>query len=635
MQVLEKVARAMSSKYNVNVVFRGSKAYTDGRTIVLPALPEALEESDMRVARGYGDHEVGHVKHTDFEALRAQVGEDKKLHTVWNYLEDLMIERKQSEEFPGARDNMNFLVNWLVENGELDLSHPLMKLFIEGRRALCGYDIPALPSYRKELESIFGANLFEKLARASSTQDNIDHARKLIGSYEREEEQNGQSERKEEQQSEEDSENYDEEQSNDGQNEASDEKENEEEQSDDGQGEASDEEEQSGSGSGDDEESKEEQSEESDDGQNDDGNGSGEESKSSDINGEPEGYDEEAGDEEHGEESKSALCEGRKSSKRPELEDAEDPYSKIRDYIEGKHVEALQSSKEYMVYSREKDVLEPMEEAKTLGSYNKLKAELGSLNALRGKVQSLFLARTQSRWQNDREEGRINPRALAKLITGSSNRIFREKFTSKDRDTAVSFLVDYSGSMKGHPLECAMKAAVCFLEALDGSKVKSECLTFTTGDLTYESSSIYYSDPNYDQYGRVEALDMKIIKSFDEPYGAKVKRRISGYRKCENRNNCDGDSVQIAAQRLLARKEQRKILFVLTDGLVGNYGNTDRGMSFLKKVCQDCTRAGIELIGVGLNVRDLARYYPRTIDIQAASDLPAHLFKELRRILKV
>ena len=65
MQVLEKVAKAISRNYGITVKFMGTDAYTDGKQIVLPSLPENLDEKAAIKCRGYCDHETGHVLFID------------------------------------------------------------------------------------------------------------------------------------------------------------------------------------------------------------------------------------------------------------------------------------------------------------------------------------------------------------------------------------------------------------------------------------------------------------------------------------------------------------------------------------------------------------------------------------------
>ena len=66
---IQNTAAVFGRNKEVNVVFEGERAYTNGNEIVLPSLPGDLnfDKATSMVFRGYIDHEAGHVRHTDFE----------------------------------------------------------------------------------------------------------------------------------------------------------------------------------------------------------------------------------------------------------------------------------------------------------------------------------------------------------------------------------------------------------------------------------------------------------------------------------------------------------------------------------------------------------------------------------------
>ncbi|MFP5213900.1 MAG: hypothetical protein ACLGPL_11040, partial [Acidobacteriota bacterium] len=376
-------------RYDLKVVFVGGKACTDGNTIVLPSLPERLGELGLILLRGYSDHEIAHILHTDFDAVRhAFKGlEDGALKAMWNSIEDLRIERRHGADFYGARVNMEALANDVLE--EADLSHPLMWLFIEGRRHVCGYDLKGA-SYDGIVRKIWGDDVYERIAALKDTGEAMALARVMVEAY----------------------------------------------------------------GKRRDEPFPEPQGE---------------------------GSQQEGGKAEGGEgggPSREDSCEEtcgmeRRSVGLPGIDDAVDPLERVRERLESLHAEAIQRG-DYLVYDRSLDSLEPMSEAVETAEYERLKESLGTLNAMGDRVRGLFLARTASRWINGRERGRLDPRALARVETGCRS-VFREKTTSRERDTAVSLLIDFSASMggghRGLPLEQAMKAAVFLLECLEGSGI--------------------------------------------------------------------------------------------------------------------------------------------------------------------
>lgn len=109
---LPVVAMAMGDKMGVKVRIQGSQAMTDGNTIYLPVLPEG-DESAWILARGYLDHEAGHVRHTDFS-----VREDTPIHkALANILEDIRIEQAMGWTYPGCAVNLRKLADHLAQEG--------------------------------------------------------------------------------------------------------------------------------------------------------------------------------------------------------------------------------------------------------------------------------------------------------------------------------------------------------------------------------------------------------------------------------------------------------------------------------------------------------------------------------------
>lgn len=109
---LPVVAMAMGDKMGVKVRIQGSQAMTDGKTIYLPVLPEG-DDSAWILARGYLDHEAGHVRHTDFSVM-----EDTPIHkALANILEDIRIEQAMGWAYPGCAVNLRNLADHLAQEG--------------------------------------------------------------------------------------------------------------------------------------------------------------------------------------------------------------------------------------------------------------------------------------------------------------------------------------------------------------------------------------------------------------------------------------------------------------------------------------------------------------------------------------
>ena len=101
---MEKLGRILSAQYGVNVIFEGEQAMTDGERIILPSFANPSPElvADMN---GFLDHEVGHVKFTEFN----EIAECKtRMHKeLLNAVEDVRIEREMIREFPGTQAHLD------------------------------------------------------------------------------------------------------------------------------------------------------------------------------------------------------------------------------------------------------------------------------------------------------------------------------------------------------------------------------------------------------------------------------------------------------------------------------------------------------------------------------------------------
>jgi len=143
---------------------------------------------------------------------------------------------------------------------------------------------------------------------------------------------------------------------------------------------------------------------------------------------------------------------------------------------------------------------------------------------------------------------------LAGVEGGDHVYVRREK---KDRDVAVAFLIDVSGSTSRQieggrrVIDIEKESLVLLCEALDA-----------VGD--------QYALYAYSGHGR-SSVDFLTIKEFDERLGASTARRVGGLRPLQQ--NRDGAAIRHAAAKLLARQAKTRLLILLSDGrpLDGEY----------------------------------------------------------------
>lgn len=191
MRSLPLVASVLGRKYGVKVEIGGTDAYTDGTVIRLPSLPGDVPDTLLAMARGYLDHEAGHVRDTDFQALKDASLTPLEKH-VWNTLEDWRVEHKLASIFPGCRQNFDWLISHVFGTETQDVpTQPaaiiLNWLLLEVR----SWDVPALSGRRDilagQVDMAF-PGLQPKIervlklvrTRCRSTQDAIDFAREIV-----------------------------------------------------------------------------------------------------------------------------------------------------------------------------------------------------------------------------------------------------------------------------------------------------------------------------------------------------------------------------------------------------------------------------------------------------------------------
>lgn len=112
------VAKALSGKHGVKVTISGSTAYTDmdSRPVhVNIPIVENDDDAAIALARGYIDHEVGHVRYTKKDDLPDMQAFE---HALWNICEDMFVERKMGEAFAGCAVNFKELARMLFAEDE-------------------------------------------------------------------------------------------------------------------------------------------------------------------------------------------------------------------------------------------------------------------------------------------------------------------------------------------------------------------------------------------------------------------------------------------------------------------------------------------------------------------------------------
>jgi len=237
-----------------------------------------------------------------------------------------------------------------------------------------------------------------------------------------------------------------------------------------------------------------------------------------------------------------------------------------------------------------------------------------SARSLGNQIRRFIQSKARAQIARHKYSGRLDKASLVKVALppiegGDYNRkLFYEFDKRQVKDTAISVLVDWSGSMHGNKMVLAADAAGRLCQVLSKQiGVPVEVLSFTT---------------------RYSRCDVGLIKEFNErSVGAEeVARRFSAFYKYSSGNN-DADALATAYRRLLKRKESRKILIVLSDGAPTDswgHGHADANLRFVTDVIDKDKR--VELWGIGINTKCVERYYKRHVVIDSPECINTQLF---------
>jgi cobaltochelatase CobT len=258
---------------------------------------------------------------------------------------------------------------------------------------------------------------------------------------------------------------------------------------------------------------------------------------------------------------------------------------------------------------------------------------------LANRLQRRLLAQQSRSWEFDLEEGILDPARLPRVIADPRQPLsFKREKDMEFRDTVVTLLIDNSGSMRGRPITVAATCADILARTLERCGVKVEILGFTTRAWKGGQSREAWLQANRPASpGRLNDLRHIIYKSADAPWRRSRKHLGLMMREGLLKENIDGEALDWAHRRLLARPEQRRILMMISDGapvddstLSVNPGNyLERHLRFMIEEIE--TRSPVELIAIGIG-HDVTRYYRRAVTIVDAEELGGAMTDKLAEL---
>lgn len=298
----------------------------------------------------------------------------------------------------------------------------------------------------------------------------------------------------------------------------------------------------------------------------------------------------------------------------------------------------------YTVYKTEFDEEIGAEELAEPAELERLRAYLdqqleplkGAVSRLANKLQRRLQAQQNRSWEFDKEEGILDAGRLARVVANPTTPLsFKWEKDTDFRDTVVTLLLDNSGSMRGRPISIAAICADVLARTLERCAVKVEVLGFTTKAWKGgQSREKWLAEGRPLQPGRLNDLRHIVYKSADAPM--RRTRANLGLMMKEGllKENIDGEALEWAHRRMMARREQRKILMVISDGApVDDSTLSVNPANYLEKHLRDVIamiekRKAVELMAIGIG-HDVTRYYDRAVTITDADQLAGAMTEQL------
>jgi len=304
---------------------------------------------------------------------------------------------------------------------------------------------------------------------------------------------------------------------------------------------------------------------------------------------------------------------------------------------------------DYKIFTTQYDEITKAEKLENADEAAKLRRTLDQqlvgfqdvITKLANKLQRQLLAKQNRAWDFDLEEGLLDSSKLPRIIMDPYNSLSFKKEKDLDfKDTIVTLLIDNSGSMRGRPITIAAICADILSRTLERCSVKVEILGFTTKNWKGgQSRELWNKNSKPKTPGRLNDLRHIIYKGADTHWRQAKNNLGLMLKEGLLKENIDGEAISWAYNRIKKRKEERKIMMVISDGapvddstLSVNSGDfLEKNLKKMVKFIENKTEIEVLAIGIG---HDVSRYYDKAIKITDVNELGDVMISQLSSLFE-
>lgn len=285
---------------------------------------------------------------------------------------------------------------------------------------------------------------------------------------------------------------------------------------------------------------------------------------------------------------------------------------------------ALTSTKAHTIWRKDYDKIIPATE-RDLKVVSSLKTEYSeTLNKMKKLFQSYMKPAYKKYFVGGRDEGDLDSRSIWKLAAKQGEDFYEIQRKKPHNKVCATILVDLSGSCSswGENAQKYIQATVMMLsESLTACKIEHEIIGYSApweNDLADQNPPTIFNRKSC-------SLKTEIIKGFRE-------KNLSGLAsiKINQSDNSDGESLNLALDRLKKMPAKKKMIFMISDGKPYMQDADPEILDEdLRKAILRAARENVSLISLGYGHTEHAILGNKHILLQSPEDLPKQIEKEL------
>ncbi|NBV05972.1 MAG: hypothetical protein EBS06_01890 [Proteobacteria bacterium] len=255
------------------------------------------------------------------------------------------------------------------------------------------------------------------------------------------------------------------------------------------------------------------------------------------------------------------------------------------------------------------------------------------------KLKRKLLSKRDSFLEFDATGGILNRKKLTGLVVDPlTENIWINNKNHEYQNTALTILLDNSGSMRGQPIVMSAMACEIIAGILEKFSIKTEIIGFTTADWKGgKARKLWESSGRIKNPGRLNELRHIVYKHFNQNF-KKAKTNL-GLMLKEGllKENIDGEALLFARSRLMQQSEKRKILLVISDGTpVDDSTNSANDSDILSdhlhhvinKIENSRNQSKIEVVAIGIG-HSTGEFYRNSIAIKSLEELGDVMIKKI------